>query len=210
MIKLRKLISENEETPKFSTEVKKHFLEIVSTYNKYQEQMDRKSDIVKIAETLGAITEAARELAINEGDDWFDKQTVKRNMGELDKLIKEFDKVARDANSLDQRLTGLYEDMGHILSRYYKIGDISETEMKSRLGMKVESSSEGYDEWKNTRIQAKNICRMLKQKYHGNIADMKDGLKRIFQQNRTEPNQQQIVWEEFNKYFKIKENSGLK
>jgi hypothetical protein len=30
---------------------------------------------------------------------------------------------------------GLYEDMGHILSRYYKIGEISEEQMKERLGM---------------------------------------------------------------------------
>jgi len=128
--------STNEEPKKFSNEIKKHFLEIVSTYNKYQEQMDRKSDITKIAETLGGITEAACELAINEGDDWFDKHTVKRNMSELTKLGKQFDKVAMESKSLDQRLAGLYEDMGHILSRYYKIGEISESEMKTRLGIK--------------------------------------------------------------------------
>ena len=133
-MKLTQLLKENEERP-LSLEVKKHFLEIVSTYNKYQESMDRKSDIVKVAETLGGITEAARTLAIREGDDWFDKHTVKRNMSELDKLGKQFDKVALEAKSLDQRMGGLYEDMGHILSRYYKIGEISEEQMKERLGM---------------------------------------------------------------------------
>jgi hypothetical protein len=30
---------------------------------------------------------------------------------------------------------GLYEDMGHILSRYYKIGEITEDQMKDRLGI---------------------------------------------------------------------------
>ena len=135
-MKLTKLINENEEKRPLSNEVKKHFLEIVSTYNKYQEMMDRKSDLTQVAETLGAITEAARTLAIHEGDDWFGKVTVKRNMNELDKLGKEFDKVAKEANSLDQRLNGLYEDMGHILSRYYKVGDISEDQMKDRLGMR--------------------------------------------------------------------------
>ena len=127
-------MKENEERP-LSLEVKKHFLEIVSTYNKYQESMDRKSDIVKVAETLGGITEAARTLAIREGDDWFDKHTVKRNMSELDKLGKQFDKVALEAKALDQRMGGLYEDMGHILSRYYKIGEITEDQMKDRLGI---------------------------------------------------------------------------
>ena len=134
-MKLTQLLKENEERP-LSLEVKKHFLEIVSTYNKYQESMDRKSDIVKVAETLGGITEAARTLAIREGDDWFDKHTVKRNMSELDKLGKQFDKVALEAKALDQRMGGLYEDMGHILSRYYKIGEITEDQMKTRLGIK--------------------------------------------------------------------------
>jgi hypothetical protein len=135
MIKLTQLMNESEEKRPLSLEVKKHFLEIVSTYNKYQESMDRKSDITQVAETLGGITEAARTLAIHEGDDWFDKHTIKRNMSELDKLGKQFDKVASEAKALDQRMSGLYEDMGHILSRYYKIGEISEEQMKERLGM---------------------------------------------------------------------------
>jgi hypothetical protein len=149
MIKLSQILKEGEERQQtqMSSELKKHFLEIVSTYNKYQEQMDRKSDLATIAETLGGITEAARALALNEGDDWFDKVTIKRNMNELEKLGNEFDKCANEANSLDQRMGGLYEDMGHILSRYYKLGEISEEQMKSRLGITNESvkTSKGCD-----------------------------------------------------------------
>ena len=135
-MKLKDILFESEENRGLTPEVKKHFLEIISTYNTYQEQMGRKSDIIKVAETLGGITEAARELALRESDDWFDKHTVKRNMSELDKLGKQFDKVANEAKSLDQRMTGLYEDMGNVLSRYYKIGEVTEDEMKERLGLK--------------------------------------------------------------------------
>ena len=60
MIKLTQLMNESEEKRPLSLEVKKHFLEIVSTYNKYQESLDRKSDIAEIAETLGGITEIGR------------------------------------------------------------------------------------------------------------------------------------------------------
>jgi len=134
-MKLIDILNESEERG-LSNEVKKHFLEIISTYNTYQEQMGRKSDIIKVAETLGGITEAARELALRESDDWFDKHTIKRNMSELDKLGKQFDKVANEAKALDQRMTGLYEDMGNVLSRYYKIGEVTEEEMKERLGLK--------------------------------------------------------------------------
>ena len=63
-----------------------------------------------------------------------------------------------------------------------------------------------YDEWKNTRIQAKNIFRMLKQKHKNNISDMKKGLELILKQNKTKDDQAKIMWSEFNKYFKIKEN----
>ena len=134
-MKLRDILKESEDRG-LTNEVKKHFLAIVSTYNKYQESMDRKSDIIEVAETLGGITEAARELALREADDWFDKHTIKRNMSELNKLGSQFDKVAKEARNLDQRLNGLYEDMGNILSRYYKIGEITEDEMKRRLGIK--------------------------------------------------------------------------
>ena len=134
-MRLRDILKESEDRG-LTSEVKKHFLEIVSTYNKYQESMDRKSDIIEVAETLGGITEAARELALREADDWFDKHTIKRNMNELNKLGSQFDKVAKEARNLDQRLNGLYEDMGNILSRYYKIGEITEDEMKKRLGIK--------------------------------------------------------------------------
>ncbi len=151
-MKLTRLINENEQPKKLAPEVKKHFLEIVSTYNKYQEMMDRKSDLAEIAKTLGGITEAARTLAIHEGDDWFDKVTVKRNMNELEKLGKEFDKVAKEANSLDQRLNGLYEDMGHILSRYYKVGEISEEQMKERLGMREKVVKEAGEDVNNAPI----------------------------------------------------------
>jgi hypothetical protein len=62
-----------------------------------------------------------------------------------------------------------------------------------------------YDEWGNTRIQAKNIFRMLKQKYNNNISKMKDGLELIFKQNKTKNDQAEVMRDEFNKFFKIRE-----
>ena len=121
---------------KLSTEVKKHFLEIISTYKGFQEQMKRQSDIVETAETLGGVVEAAKTLTLSEAGYWFDKVTIKRNMNELEKLDKSFDKVAAEARALDERLHSLYEDMGHILGRYYEISEIDPESMKQRLGEK--------------------------------------------------------------------------
>ena len=119
---------------KLSNEVKKHFLEIISTYNTFQDQMKRQSDMTEVANTLGAIVEAAKEMTLRESGDWFDAVTVKRNMQELDKMGKSFDKFAVEAKAMDERLHSLYEDMGHILNRYYEIADISTDTMKERLG----------------------------------------------------------------------------
>ena len=119
-----------------TNEVKKHFLEIISTYKAFQEQMKRNSDIVEIAETLGGIIEAAKTLTLSEADDWFAKVTIKRNMSELDKMDKAFEKVATEARQLDERLHSLYEDMGNILNRYYEISDIDGEVVKERLGKK--------------------------------------------------------------------------
>lgn len=125
-------------------DIKRHFLEIISTYNSFSEQMSRQSDILETAQTLGGVVDAAKELTISEGNDWFDKITVKRNMNELDKLDRQFDKFAVDAKKMDERLHALYEDMGHILNRYYEISDIDPAVMKQRLGRVDEATKTTY------------------------------------------------------------------
>jgi hypothetical protein len=132
--KFRFVLNENQ-TNQLSNELKKHFLEIISAYRAYEDQMERPSDITEVAETLGGIVEAAKELALNEAGDWFDKVTIKRNMKELEDLGRKFDRFSVEARDLDTRLRTLYEDMGHILSRYYEIHDIDPSVMRQRLGM---------------------------------------------------------------------------
>jgi hypothetical protein len=136
MIKLKNILRETEEFQQLPTELKRHFLEIISTYNQHREGMSRKSDIRQIAETLGGIADAAQEYTLREGGDWFDRVTIKRNMTELKKLQTSFEKEAVEAQSQQQRLEALYEDMGHVLGRYFEIADLSEEVMKQRLGIR--------------------------------------------------------------------------
>ena len=141
MIKLRNILRETEEFQQLPSELKKHFLEIISTYNQRREGMSRKSDIMQIAETLGGIADAAQEYTLREGGDWFDRVTIKRNMNELKKLQTGFEKEAVEAQSQQQRLEALYEDMGHVLGRYFEIADLSEDVMKQRLGLQEHKTS---------------------------------------------------------------------
>lgn len=145
MIRLKTLLKESDEFQQLPTELKKHFLEIISTYGQHREGMSRKSDIRHIAETLGAIADAAQEYTLREGGDWFDRVTIKRNMGELKKLQSAFEKESIEAKTQEQRLESLYEDMGHVLGRYFEIADVSEEVMKQRLGKSSITEAEKYD-----------------------------------------------------------------
>ena len=136
MIRLKDILKETEEYQQMPLELKKHFLEIISTYGQHREGMTRKSDIRQIAETLGAIADAAQEYTLREAGDWFDGITIKRNMSELKKLQEKFEKEATIAHSQEQRLEALYEDMGHVLGRYFEIAEITEEQMLERLGLK--------------------------------------------------------------------------
>jgi ribosomal protein L20A (L18A) len=136
MIKLKDILKETEEFQQLPSEIKRHFLEIISTYGQHREAMTRKSDIRQVAETLGAIADAASEYTLREGGDWFDRVTIKRNMKELKSLQEKFEKEAVEAKSQEQRLEALYEDMGHVLGRYFEIAEITEEQMAERLGIK--------------------------------------------------------------------------
>ena len=135
MIKLRDLLKETEEFQQLPNEIKRHFLEIISTYGQHREGMSRKSDIRQVAETLGGIADAAQEYTLREGGDWFDRVTIKRNMTELKKFQAAFEKEAVEASAQQQRLEALYEDMGHVLGRYFEIAEITEQQMAERLGL---------------------------------------------------------------------------
>ena len=95
----------------------------ISSYNEIGEAIFGKSNISKISEKLSWIASQAKSHTLSETEDWFDKITVNRNMKELTGLSKQFGKIAKESNSLQQRLGALYEDMGNILGRYYEIGE---------------------------------------------------------------------------------------
>jgi hypothetical protein len=93
----------------------------ISNYNALSESIFGKSNITQIAEKLSWIANQAKSHTLHETEDWFDKITVNRNMKELTGLSNQFKKVATEAQGLQERMGGLYEDMGHILGRYYEI-----------------------------------------------------------------------------------------
>ena len=162
MVKLKDILKETEEFQQLPTELKRHFLEIISTYGNHRESINRKSDIRETAETLGAIADAAQEYTLREGGDWFDRVTIKRNMKELKNLQTKFQNEAEISHQQEQRLEALYEDMGHVLGRYFEIADISEEQMMERLGLKGDQHK--IDINKNGKLDGEDFQMLRKQK----------------------------------------------
>jgi len=110
-----------ESTQKVSS---KQVSEALKNYNALGESLYQQQSLKETAKKLSNIAEMAATHTVQETEDWFDKVTVSRNMKELTNHSKAFSKIAEEASSVQQRLAGLYEDMGVILNRYY---DIPET-----------------------------------------------------------------------------------
>jgi hypothetical protein len=109
---------ESSETQKVSSNQVK---EALQNYNKLGETLYQQQSLKETAKSLSQVAEMAASHTLQETEDWFDKVTVSRNMKELTNHSKAFSKISEEASSVQQRLAGLYEDMGMILNRYYDI-----------------------------------------------------------------------------------------
>tara|TARA_E500000318_G_scaffold107007_1_gene115700 strand:+ start:270 stop:1037 length:768 start_codon:yes stop_codon:yes gene_type:complete len=113
-------LKEENDTPQVNVN---ELVEKINNYNSIGENIYGSGNLKEVAESLSSIAEGAAQHTLSETEDMFDKVTVSRNMKELKGLSGQFSKVAQEANSLQERMTGLYEDMGNILGRYYSIGE---------------------------------------------------------------------------------------
>jgi len=102
----------------------KEIKEAMNNFSQMGKLLQREENLKEIAHSLSEIATKAKSYTLSETDDWFDKVTVNRNMKELTNLSKQFGKLSEEANSVQQRLSALYEDMGNVLGRYY---DLNET-----------------------------------------------------------------------------------
>ena len=77
-------------------------------------------------------------------------------MKSLNGSVVEFTKTAKEAQALNQRMTALYEDIGHVLNRYYDIDeahvyghDDEDSEVEEKLDKVDPSKVEPEDDFKD-------------------------------------------------------------
>ena len=164
MKKLKNILSEVfEESPKVD---KYKVVEGVKNFGIVGKQLYNNNNIMEVAKQLSEIAESAHHHILGEQDDWFDKVSVNKNMKSLKGSVVEFQKTAKEANALNQRLTALYEDIGHVLNRYYDIDEAldpvdpskvePEDDFKDREDKDIDNDGDvdGSDEYLHKKRQA--------------------------------------------------------
>ena len=155
MAKLKDILSEAfEDRPQID---KYKVVEGVKNFGIVGKQLYNNNNIVEIAKQLSEVAEAAHHHILGEQDDWFDKVSINKNMKSLKGSVVEFQKTAKEAQALNQRLTALYEDMGHVLNRYYDIDeahvyghDDEDSEMEEKLDKVDPSKVEPEDDFEDS------------------------------------------------------------
>ena len=121
MTKLKNILQEAfENTPKID---KHKVIEGVRNFGIVGKSLYNNNNIMETAKQLADVAESAHNHILGEQDDWFDKISVNKNMKTLKGSVVEFQKAAKEAHMLNQRMTALYEDIGHVLNRYYDIDE---------------------------------------------------------------------------------------
>lgn len=110
-----------EETPKLSPEQKKRLMEMASMFENYGQALHNEEAIVNSARAMTELCELAESYALNECGDWFQQDIVKKDMKEVKKRVMEYGKLAKECYAKMQQLGVSYQDIGHVLGRYYDL-----------------------------------------------------------------------------------------
>ncbi len=152
MKKLKNILGEAfEGAPRLD---KHKVIEGVRNYGIVGKQLYNSNNIVEIAKQLSEIAESAHSHILGENDDWFDKISVNKNMKTLKGSVVEFQKAANESHKLNQRMTALYEDIGHVLNRYYDIDEALDPVGKEDGDIDNDGDKDDSDEYLQKRRDA--------------------------------------------------------
>lgn len=105
-----------------SSDQKRKLMEMASMFESYGQAIQNEEAIMNSAKGLTELCELAELYATNECGDVFQENIVKKDMNEVKKRISEYQKIAKEAYARMQQLGVAYQDIGHILGRYYDLG----------------------------------------------------------------------------------------
>jgi len=123
----------DDELKKLTPEEKKNLMEMVAKYNEYGNVLRCEQALMETAKTLEEIARMAETYAVTESSDWFQSKVVERDFKQVRGIAGDFKKLTKECFGKLQQLNALYEDMGHVLGRYYEISTMQEMAQSSGL-----------------------------------------------------------------------------
>ena len=153
-IQLSKLIKQESMDEEETSVSASELTEKLSTFGNYRKTIFGENDLREVAKGLSELAEYAKQYALTEADENFDKITVNRNMKELTGFSKQFGKIAGEAQQLKERMAVLYEDMGNILGRYFELGEAMDPVGKEDGDIDNDGDTDDSDEYLAKRRKA--------------------------------------------------------
>lgn len=109
-----------------SKEQKKMLQELVFEYNKYNEVLEARKNMVEVANkmhNIGELSEAYLLEKLHEGNNdenaWFEEKTIRKHTNEIKKMTTEFKKMASECETKMREMQSLYQECGMMLERYF-------------------------------------------------------------------------------------------
>jgi len=109
------------EPKKLSPQEKSKLQEMASMFETYGQVLQNEDAIKASAQGLTELCNLAETYAVSECGDVFQKNIVDKDMKELKKRVTEYSKVATECYARMQQLGVAYQDIGHVLGRYYNL-----------------------------------------------------------------------------------------
>lgn len=117
-----------EAPPKMSAENKRKLMELANMYEKFGECLQNEECLMNAAKGITELCELAESYALNECGEWFQQEIVKKDMQNLKKRVGDFQKVVKEAYARMQQAGVAYQDIGHVLGRYYDLNGMGQKE----------------------------------------------------------------------------------
>lgn len=110
----------SDEQPVLAEE-KEQLLNTVKEYNMFAESIYRKHSLKEIVDKIKTVGRLTERVIYDTIDDWYDKNTFKKDMKVLSEDVKLFEKTAMEVSQLQHRLESVYESIGNKLDKYFEL-----------------------------------------------------------------------------------------
>lgn len=112
-----------QQKPEMTPEQKRALKEMAYMFNEYGNAFRDEQKIMDAAKAIGQFMELAETYAVTKGVDVFQENIIKQNFAEAKKKAQQLMKLAQECYVRKQQLGILFDDVHHIVSRYYRVGD---------------------------------------------------------------------------------------